>query len=56
MSAPRNDRPLLQQIWVRKWSVAAIAAVAAASAMYFSLQQPPVYAAESRLVKGSADR
>jgi uncharacterized protein involved in exopolysaccharide biosynthesis len=52
MSSLQNDRPLLQQIWVRKWSVAAIAAVAAASAMYFSLQ-PPVYAAESRLlVKG----
>jgi capsular exopolysaccharide synthesis family protein len=46
---------LTYQVWLRKWSVAAIIMFTTASAMYFSWRQPPIYAAESRvLVKPAA--
>jgi Mrp family chromosome partitioning ATPase len=41
---------LLQQVWLRKWSVLAVTALATASAMYFSARQPPIYAGESRVL------
>ena len=48
-------RSLLHEIWVRRWSVAAIAALATASAIYYSLQLPPSYAAESRVLVSSVE-
>ena len=59
MSVSANSRPLtpslLHEIWVRRWSVAAIAALATASAIYYSLRLPPSYAAESRVLVSSIE-
>ena len=59
MSVSANLRPqapsLLHEIWVRRWSVAAIAALATASAIYYSMQLPPSYAAESRVLVSSGE-
>jgi capsular exopolysaccharide synthesis family protein len=59
MSVSANSRPrapsLLHEIWVRRWSVAAIAALATASAIYYSMQLPPSYAAESRVLVSSVE-
>ena len=50
--APRS---LLYQVWLRRWSVLAVTALATASAMFFSWRQTAIYAAESKvLVKPAA--
>jgi Mrp family chromosome partitioning ATPase len=41
---------LLEHLWLRKWSVAFITIVAAASAFYFSLRQEPIFAAEAKIL------
>jgi len=59
MNVPANSRPLapslLHEIWVRKWSVVAIAVLATGSAIYFTMQLPPSYAAESRVLVSSVE-
>ena len=59
MNVPASSQPLapslLHEIWVRKWSVVAIAVLATGSALYYSLQQPPSYAAESKVLVSSIE-
>jgi capsular exopolysaccharide synthesis family protein len=59
MSVSASSRPLapslLHEIWVRKWSVVAIAALATGSAIYHTMQLPPSYAAESRVLVSSVE-
>jgi capsular exopolysaccharide synthesis family protein len=53
---PRPSSPsLTREIGIRKWSVAAIAAIATASGIYYSSQLPPTYAAESRVLVNSIE-
>ena len=59
MSVSASSRPLapslLHEIWVRRWSVVAIAVLAAASSLFYSLRLPPSYAAESRVLVSSIE-
>ena len=59
MSVSAYSRPqapsLLHEIWVRKWSVVVIAALATASSIFYSLRLPPTYAAESRVLVSSIE-
>ena len=50
MSWSPGSAPLTREIAVRKWSVVAIAALAVASAIYYSSRLPPSYAAEARVL------
>ena len=52
-SSPASGPPepsLIREVGARKWSVAAIAALATASGIYFSLRLPQTYAAEARIL------
>jgi len=54
MSSSPDSSPsqpsLIREVGARKWSVAAVAALAVASGIYFSLRLPPTYAAEARVL------
>ncbi len=47
---PPAPRSLTREIGARKWSIAAITALAVVSAIFFAFRRPPMYAAEARVL------
>jgi Mrp family chromosome partitioning ATPase len=52
---PPAPRSLTREIGARKWSIALIAALAVVSALFFAFRQPPMYAAEARVLVKSVE-